>query len=201
MSKLLKDQMKLRQTAPNTYSISWHSDWVIGLSFSGASITAILHYVASQYVSANIAAQPDVQKLHIEFLRGCVPAESSITVTPLKLGAMVSTLQLELQQKDKVKVMALATMTDLTKPAGPTLPPSDWFLQPPPSPLPDFEAIEAQRPDPNWLRFRLDDEVFPLTRHLLNMYPAVGFPYNGLVDGWIRITSDEDRIDAMFLGA
>ncbi|KAI0872005.1 thioesterase family protein [Hypoxylon argillaceum] len=122
MASELGEQMKLRQTAPNTYSISWHSDWVIGLN---------------------------IQKLHIEFLRGCVPAESSITVTPLKRGA----------------------------------------------------CAEAQRRDPNWLRFRLDDEVFPLTRHLLNMYPAAGFPHNGLVDGWIRITSDEDRIDATFLGA
>ncbi|KAI0201417.1 thioesterase family protein [Astrocystis sublimbata] len=169
--------------------------------FAGAAVTAILHYAASQYVAANLPSHPDVQKLHIEFLRGCVPAESLVTVTQLKLGAMVSTLQLELRQKDKTRVVALATVTDLAKPVGPTLPPSNWFLQPQSSPPPNFEAIEAQKSDPNWLRFRMDDEVFPLTRHLLNMYPAAGFPHQGLADGWIRVASDEDRIDATFLGA
>lgn len=140
--------------------------------------------------------QPDVLKLHIEFLRSCEKLESTITVTPLKIGAAVCTLQLQLSQKGQTKVLALATSTNFDKVLGPTAP-TAWTLLPPPDPKPDFDRILASKPDDNWIPIRVEGEVIPITGRIFALDPRRGFHTDGIVDNWNGFI--DDRMDATYI--
>lgn len=103
------------------------------------------------------------------------------------------------RQDDKIKVIALATSTNFEKPIGPTVLASDsWKLSPPPKPKPDFDAVLAHKPDPNWAPHIYDGEILPMTGRLLILNGRGGFPDNGVCDAWNGFRGDE-RIDATYL--
>jgi hypothetical protein len=118
----------------------------------GGAVAAQLYHVASTYFETDpsIAArkQPDVHTMHVEYLHPCELLDSIVTVTPLRVGAIASTIQLHLIQNDKLKVVALATSTNFGKPIGPSAP-TAWTLHPPPAPRPDFDRILISQPDDN----------------------------------------------------
>ncbi|EFY84289.1 thioesterase family protein [Metarhizium acridum CQMa 102] len=201
MSSILKKQIDLSQTSPDTYDISWHVDWTLGLTLHGGCIAAAIHHAAATYLTTNptLAArnQPDVLSLHLDFLRPCEPRNSTITITPLKVGAAASTLQLQLTQEGKPRVLALVTSTNFDKDLGPTAT-TAWNLEPPPPPVPDFDRVLAHQPDENWIPGRVVGELIPLTHRKLDLLPRVGFPVDGICDAWHSFVADE-RMDATYL--
>ncbi|PGH29674.1 hypothetical protein GX50_07559 [[Emmonsia] crescens] len=201
MGSILKKQIDLKQTSPNTYSISWDVDWSFGATLHGGCIAAAIHHAAVTHLTTDttLAArnQPDVVSLHLEFLRACEKRSSTITIEPLRIGAAASTLQLQLSQDGKVRVLALATSTNFDKDLGPTVA-TAWSLHPPPPPTPDFNRVLAHQPDENWIPGLLAGEIIPLTRRKLGLHPRVGFPVDGVCDAWNGFLADE-RMDATYL--
>lgn len=107
-----------------------------------------------------------------------------ITVVNLKVGKGTSTIQLQAMQKDKLKVIAIATSTNFSKSVGPTAK-SDWaFLHPLPKPVPDFDKVAAHKPDDNWLPAIMSGEILPFNRRQLTLNPRGGFPTAGICDAW-----------------
>lgn len=103
------------------------------------------------------------------------------------------------RQDDKVKVFALANSTNFDKPLGPTVTaPASWNFSPPTKPKPDFEAVLAHRPDPNWIPAGYDGEILPMTGRLLVLDPRGGFADDGVCDAWNGFLGDE-RINATYL--
>lgn len=91
------------------------------------------------------------------------------------------------------------TSTNFDTPLGPTVPPSEsWKFSPPPKPKPDFEAVLAHKPDPNWVPAVYAGENLPMTSRLLVLDPRDGFPDNGVCDAWNGFQGDE-RIDATYM--
>ncbi|KAK6857094.1 hypothetical protein PG995_007281 [Apiospora arundinis] len=202
MAKLLRQQYNLKETDPGTYTVSWHRDWTIGSTFAGCSLSGLVHHATTTYLAANLPSQPDVLKMHLEFVRSCECADGTVTITQLKLGRLTSHLQVQYVQLGKLRVHALVIVTDLAKPVGPSIPTTDgWFLHSyPPNPTPDFDAVDARRPDPNWLPAIMDGESLPLSRFHLVLNPVGGFPYEGISDAWNRLLlPGDDRMDAMYL--
>ncbi|KAM0810182.1 putative Thioesterase domain-containing protein [Seiridium cardinale] len=201
MGSILKEQIALRQTTPDTYSISWHQDWTLGFTLHGGCVAAAIHHAIATHVTTvpKLVAQKqlDILKLHLEFLRSCDRCESTITIVPLKIGAGISTFQLQLLQKGQIKVLALATTINFDQPLGPTVPTS-WSLYPPPKPKPDFDRVLAHQPEENWLPNRMAGEVVPFTRRVLGLNPRGGFLVDGLCDEWKCFDGDE-RMDATYL--
>ncbi|KAI1763225.1 thioesterase family protein [Hypoxylon sp. FL1150] len=172
MASILRQQIALRQIAPSTYTADWHIDWTLGSTLFGGSIAAIIHHVAATHIvtEPTLAArdQPDILSMHVEFLRSCERCQSTIIVSPLKIGATASTIQLQLSQNGQLKAIALATTTNFNKPLGPTVP-TDWtlldcingppHLLPPPPPPPNFDRILTRQPDDHWLPSRLSGDI------------------------------------------
>lgn len=138
-------------------------------------------------------------KLHIEFLRPCAEDDSTITVSVLRSGTTSSTLQLQLTQHGKLKVFALATSTnfDQDRDLGPSANPA-WTFHPPQKPTPDFAAVVAHQPEPNWIPIQFHGEILPYSARVLGMYPRGGFPVDGIADGWYGFHGDE-LMDASYL--
>ncbi|KAF3014755.1 hypothetical protein E8E14_009996 [Neopestalotiopsis sp. 37M] len=202
MSSILQKQINLKQTGPGIYSASWHSDWTLGNTLHGGCIAAIVHHAAATYLTTSpdlkVYNQPDVLKLHIEFLRACDKADSTIQITPMKLGAANSILQLELSQNGLTRIFALITTTNFDKSLGPTVA-TAWSLLPPPTrPTPDFDRVAAHQRDLNWVPAILSGEIIPFTRRMLVLDPYGGFPVDGVCDAWNGFLDDE-RIDATYL--
>ncbi|KAG8157993.1 hypothetical protein KVR01_012265 [Diaporthe batatas] len=159
-------------------------------------MVSIIQLAAQEFLRTDPALvkvnQPDVLSLHAEFLRVCGHDDSIIKVTPLKVGSTVSTLQLQLLQNDKVKIIALANSTNFDIPLGPTAPETDsWKLSPPPKPKPDFDAVLAHKPDPNWIPAMYTGELLPMTGRLLFLNPCHDFPDQGVCDAWNGWIGDE----------
>ncbi|KAH8768351.1 thioesterase family protein [Diaporthe sp. PMI_573] len=201
MAGILHQQINLRRTAPGTYNVDWHQDWTVASVLHGGAVAAIIHHAAVTHLTTDpkLAAQsqPDILNLHIEFLRSCEKLESTITVTPLKLGAAVSTLQLQLSQNGQTKALALATSTNFDKVLGPSAP-TAWAPLPPPDPKPDFDRILANKPDDNWIPVRVEGELIPMTSRVLALDPRAGFRTDGIVDNWNGFVGDE-RMDATYI--
>lgn len=141
--------------------------------------------------------QPDILSLHIEFLRSCEKKDITVTIIPLKVGAIACTLQLQLSQTNRVCIVALATTTNFDKPLGPSAP-TDWTLHPPAPPTPDFTLIDARKPEPNWVTAVQQGELLTFSHRLLIVNPRRGFPVAGVCDAWYRFHGDE-RMDATYL--
>lgn len=98
-----------------------------------------------------------------------------------------------------MKAIGLATSTNFDKSVGPTVSKSaSWKFSPPPKPKPDFDAVLAHKPDPNWVPAGYDGEILPMTGRLLVLDPRGGFPDNGVCDAWNGFRGDE-RINATYL--
>jgi hypothetical protein len=119
-----------------------------------------------------------------------------ITVVDLKVGKATSTIQLQLTQKDKLKVIAIATSTNFDQSAGPTVK-TDWAFHPPPKPVPNFEKIVVHKPDDNWLPAILAGEILPFTRRQLILNARGGHTTAGICDAWN--TFPGERMDATYL--
>lgn len=171
------------------------------LALHGGCIAAAIHYAAAKYLTTNPTLvarnQPDVLSLHLEFLRPCEPRSSIITITPLKVGGAASTIQLQLTQEGKPKVLAMATSTNFDKDVGPSASMA-WSLQPVPPPNPNFDRILTHQPDENWIPGRVVGEITPLTSRKLDLLPRVGHPVDGVCDAWHSFVADE-RMDATYL--
>jgi hypothetical protein len=120
----------------------------------------------------------------------------TITVVDLKVGKGTSTIQLHLTQKDRLKVIAIATSTNFVQFVGPTAK-TDWAFHPPPKPVPNFEKILAHKPDDNWLPGILASEILPFTRRQINLSPRGSFPTAGICDAWN--TFQGEHMDATYL--
>ncbi|OTB04864.1 hypothetical protein M426DRAFT_73216 [Hypoxylon sp. CI-4A] len=136
----------------------------------GGSIAAIIHHAAATHAVTNptLAAwdQPDIISMHVEYLRLCERSQSTIVVSPLKLG---------LSQNGQLKVVVLATTTNYDRPLRPTIPVA-WTLLPPVAPVPDFDRVLAHQPDGHWLPARLSGEIIKATSWSLILNPRRGFP-------------------------
>ncbi|OAQ60217.1 thioesterase family protein [Pochonia chlamydosporia 170] len=135
--------------------------------------------------------------MHLEFLRPCEPRDSTITIKPLKVGAAASTLQVQLDQEGKTKVLAIITSTNFDKSIGPSSK-TAWKLHPTPAPIPDFDRISAHQPEESWIPGRVVGELIPLTRRKIGLLPREGFPVDGVCDAWHGFLADE-RMDAAYL--
>ncbi|KAH8668331.1 thioesterase family protein [Xylariales sp. PMI_506] len=199
MASILKDQINLKQIASHSYTVSYHADWTVGLVLHGGSIAAAIYHAATTHLSTTLAAQdqPDILTLHFEFLRPCELCESTISVVDLKVGTVTSTIQLQLSQKGKARVMALATATNFDKLVGPTVP-TAWEFYPAPRPKPDFAKVLAHQPDNHWLPFYISGEILPFTRRLLVLNPRDGLPVDGICDAWTS-AMNSDPMDATYL--
>ncbi|OAX80138.1 hypothetical protein ACJ72_05536 [Emergomyces africanus] len=201
MDSILKKQINLTQISPESFEISWDVDWTVGPTLHGGCIAAAIHHAATTYLATNptLAArnQPDVLQQHLEFLRPCEHRRSTITITPLKIGALASTLQLQLTQGQKLKVLALVTSTNFEHNLGPSAPTS-WSFQPAPPPIPDFDRVLAQQPEEHWMSCRVTGEIVPLTRRKPCLISRAGLPVDGICDVWHRFLGNE-RMDATYL--
>ena len=164
----------------------------------GGCVVAVIHHATETHIqNQQSLKQPDILNLHVEFLRACERCDSVITVTPLKLGSVVSTFQVELAQGGKTKVVALATSTNFDYPLGPTVS-TAWTPLPPPRPKPDFERVLKHQPDPNWVPAIYSGEFIPFTGRMLILDPREGFPTDGICDAWNGFEGTE-RIDSTTL--
>lgn len=197
-TNILKNQIDLRKSSSHVYTVSHHADWTTGHVLHGGSVAAAIHHAAITHLATEMAAanQPDLLTLHVEFFRSCQPRDSTITVTELKVGALTSTLQLQLSQGGKTKVLALATSINMDSP-GPTAK-KTWRPSPSPAPVPDFSAVEAHKPDAHWLPVHLNDEMFPILSRQLALSPRGGFTFDGICDTWFSFRNNE-RMDAPYL--
>lgn len=171
------------------------------LALHGGSIAAAIHHAAVTHLTTDPTLaprnQPDIQSMHLQFLRACEQRNSTITIEPMRIGAAASTLQLKVSQDGKLRVLALAVSANFDIELGPTVP-TAWSLHPPPSPKPDFDRVLARKPDENWIPGLLDGELIPLTRRKLGLHPRAGFPVDGVCDSWHGFLADE-RMDATYL--
>ena len=197
---ILRDQINLKKSSSHIYTVSYHADWVVGRVLHGGSVAAAIHLVAITHMATEpklaVLNQPDLFTLHIEFLRFSKPRDSTITVTELKAGALTSTLQLQLSQDGQTNVLAVATFINMDNP-GPTVA-RTWRPHPPPAPVPDFEAVDAHKPEAHWLSAHLTDEIFPILGRLLALNPREGFPFDGICDAWYSF-QDNEHMDAVYL--
>ncbi|KAK7917531.1 hypothetical protein PG985_011139 [Apiospora marii] len=199
MTGILREQIDLRPSAHNTYCASWHKDWTVGNTFHGGCVVAIIHHAAETHLRNQPALnQPDILNLHVEFLRACERCDSTITVQPLKTGAVASTFQVELRQKGELKALALATSTNFDRPLGPTVP-TAWTPLPAPLPKPDFARVLRHEPDPNWIPAIYSGEVIPFTGRILVLDPREGNPVDGICDAWNGFANPAERIDSTTL--
>jgi hypothetical protein len=120
----------------------------------------------------------------------------TITVVDLKVGKATCTIQLQVTQKNKLKVIATATSTNFDQSVGSTVK-TDWAFHPPPKPVPSFEKIFAHKPDDNWLPAVLTGEILPFTRRQLILNARGGFTTAGICDAWN--TFPGERMDATCL--
>ncbi|KAK7700139.1 hypothetical protein SLS64_011158 [Diaporthe eres] len=201
MAGILHQQINLKQIAPDTYNASWHQDWTVASTLHGGCVAAIIYHAAARHLTTDPTLvaqnQPDILNLHIEFLRACERLESTVTVSVLKLGAAACTLQLQLSQKGKIRVVALATSINFDRALGPTVP-TGWTLLPPPDPKPDFDRVLAHKPDENWIPVQAGGEVIPLTGRILGLDPRAGFRTEGICDVWNGFVGDE-RMDGTYI--
>ncbi|KAI0534279.1 hypothetical protein GGR58DRAFT_520537 [Xylaria digitata] len=79
------------------------------IALFGGSVAAMIHHAAITHLATDLTLvaqnQPGILSLHVEFLRLCNRCDSTITVTPLKRGATTCTIQLQLSQKNQIKVI------------------------------------------------------------------------------------------------
>lgn len=143
--------------------------------------------------------QPDILSMHVDFLNPGEHAESIITITPLRVGAVASTLQVSLSQKEKVRIVATITSTNFDKSLGPSGQ-TAWALHPPQPPKPDLERVLVNKPDENWVPFTIEGEVLALSRRLVTLYPRKGFETDGVCDYWLRY-KDREPLHALQLAA
>ncbi|KAG8165857.1 hypothetical protein KVR01_004409 [Diaporthe batatas] len=199
MATLLEKQINLKQISGDTYTASWHVDWTVGSTLHGGCIAAVVHHAVATHLRTDprFRTQPHILNLHFDFLRSCERCDSVITITPLKIGALVSTLELRLSQNNKLKIIALATATDFNKSLGPSVPTAkSWSgLLPPPKPTPDFERVLARKAEPNWVPARLEGEIIPMTSRILDLYPRGSFVAPGICDTWHGFLGDERITD------
>lgn len=98
-----------------------------------------------------------------------------------------------------MKAIALATSTNFDTSLGPTVSVTEsWKFSPPPKPKPDFDAVLANKPDPNWVSGGYDGEILPMTGRIHVLNPRGGFPDNGVCDAWYGFRGAE-RINSTYL--
>ncbi|KAK4183164.1 thioesterase-like superfamily-domain-containing protein [Podospora australis] len=198
---ILKQQINLQKSPDDpsgcTYTTSWHEDWTMGSVLHGGCVAAAIHQAAETHLVTDpklkARNQPDVMKLHLEFLYQCVRSPGVIKISTLRAGATACTLQLHLFQHDELKVVGLATSTKFDIPLGPSAP-TAWTLLPPPKPIPDFNNW----PDDHWLPARIVGPILPFTSRFVYLNPRGGFTVPGICDGWYGFMNGE-RMDATYL--
>ncbi|KAI0424575.1 hypothetical protein F5Y09DRAFT_353281 [Xylaria sp. FL1042] len=181
MVTTIKNQINLRNPAPGTYTAAWHVDWAVGPVLHGGCVAAMIHHAAETHLVTDLVLNsknlPDVASLHFRFFRPCTRQET---------------------QEGLVRVVALATATNFDRVLGPTVAvPVARIRYPPPGPVPDFDAVLAQKPEKNWIPFRLEGETIPFTRRILVLNPRDDFRHDGVCDAWNCI--EGERIDATYL--
>lgn len=70
-----------------------------GIALHGGGLASIIQLTATTHLRTDARRfrnQRHLLNLHLDFLYPCERVESTITVAPLKIGAAVSTLQLQL---------------------------------------------------------------------------------------------------------
>jgi acyl-CoA thioesterase FadM len=151
----------------------------------GGCVAAILTSAAQAHFTNTLAKlnQPDVHTLHIEFFRPCTPHPSTITVTDLKIGKGSCFIQLTLHQNNQPRCTALATSTNFSIDAGPTIKTSVPFY-PALAPLPNFKNVANEKPDENWLPSKTHGQILPFLKRMTFLYPSNGQPTPGIIDYW-----------------
>ncbi|KID84884.1 thioesterase family protein [Metarhizium guizhouense ARSEF 977] len=196
-------RINIKQISPNTYNVSYHPDWRVGITLFGGCVAAQIHHALATHVvqdpTIKSLNQPDIMTLHIEFPRPCELQDSTISINPLKTGKLACTLQAHVHQGGKLKVVALATITNFDKSLGPSIA-SPWKLNPPPLPKPDFKQVLAGKPDENWLPSHHAGDLAPVTGKLLALRPRTDYPVQGFTDGWNTFVGGE-RMDASYLAS
>jgi acyl-coenzyme A thioesterase PaaI-like protein len=201
MFGILHQQINVQKIGHDTYTADSHHDWAIGPTLHGGCVAAVIHLAIVTHVQTEPSLaklnQPDVLKLHYQYIRACQNVKNRVVITPVKLGAGISLLQAQLYQGDQIRIIAHATMTNFAQALGPSAP-SDWRLLPAPKPTPDFTLVENGMAEPQWVPVYVDGELFPFTGRILVLNPRGGFPVNGICDGWNRFKGEE-RMDATYL--
>jgi hypothetical protein len=158
----------------------------------GGCVTAVIYSAAQAHFNSTLATfrQPDVLTLHIEFCRPCILGPSTVRIIDLKLGKGSCFIQLNLTQNDELRCIALATSTNFTVKLGPTAN-TDIPFSPALPPCPDFEKIEANEPDDNWIPSKTMGEILPFLKRLTFLYPINGQPTDGIIDYWCAFDKPE----------
>lgn len=85
--------------------------------------------------------------MHIDFLNSGEHAEVIITITPIRIGVLATTLQVSLSQKNKVKVMAMIASVNFEPSLGSSAA-ADWLH-------PSLISIKFSPTNPTKIGFRL----------------------------------------------
>jgi hypothetical protein len=158
----------------------------------GGCVAAILTSAAQAHFTTTLAKLdlPDVHTLHIELFRPCTPHPSTITVTDLKIGKGSCFIQLTLHQNNQPRCTALATSTNFSIDAGPTVKTNIPFY-PALAPLPNFENVANEKQDENWLPSKTHGQILPFLKRMTFLYPANGQPTPGIIDYWCTFDAPE----------
>lgn len=71
----------------------------LDIALHGGCVSAVIRLAALTYLrtDSRFRTQPHLLNLHLEFLHACARGDMTITVTALKVGVVVSTIQLQLE--------------------------------------------------------------------------------------------------------
>jgi hypothetical protein len=162
------------------------------IALLGGCVAAILSSAAQAHFATTLATyqQPDLHTLHIQFFRPCTAAPSTVTITDLKVGRGSCFIQLDLFQQGERRCTALATSTNFTIALGPTAK-TDVPLLPALPPCPNWEHVETNQPDENWIPSKTIGEILPFLKRMTFLYPANGQQTPGIIDYWCAFDRPE----------
>jgi hypothetical protein len=113
-----------------------------------------------------------------------------IKVTDLKTGKGSCFVQLTLYQNNQPRCTALATSTNFSIDAGPTVKANVPFYPSLP-PLPSFQDVANEKADENWLPSKTHGQILPFLKRMTFLYPSTGQRTPGIIDYWCTFDAPE----------
>lgn len=183
-------QMAIQQVAPDTYTTQTHKDWTMGTGkfywfdlelFTwldrpayfvidsvalGSALAAQLYQVALTHCGNDeklkASNQKDILTLHVQFLRPGITGESKVVVEAVKYGPMTCNLELRLYQKEKLRVLAVASTTNFDNAIGPSSTTNWSHAMVSKNPYRDFAKMRAGQQDDNrWMPMYPNNQLGP----------------------------------------
>lgn len=154
----------------------------------GGYVTSCFLRVAQAHFASTLARQnqPHPMTVHMEFPKRTEIGPALFTVRDVKLGRQTSTIHITLTQHGKEEVLCYINQSNLATESGVSFA-TEWQLEPPACPIPDFEALERGN-DKFWAE--QGSMPFKDFRRASNrvrfFFPRQGQPLTSIGDQWIR---------------